>query len=308
MIDLRGYTFDEAKDVLNQMHLGIQPNGEESSEEYPEGQIVSQSEEKGTMVEKNTTILVVISSGPGEFDVPDVKGKAKGDAETTLRNAGLVPVFDYESSDSIPNDQVISQSPEAGEKAKKGDTVTVMLSKGRETVRMPDVWNKPEAEAREEIKNLGLTVASTSSDYSDEIPEGNVMGQSIAPDKMVEQGTQVTLTISLGRKITTQYYSLNNYNIDLPRSIPEDAIRVEAKSPSINQKEMTPSIPGLQPPSPLQSMRPILKTAARDILSLTGNGLIGTRMTQRLQKPIRLPLTALDLRRINTGSIRCRER
>ncbi|MCI8681959.1 MAG: Stk1 family PASTA domain-containing Ser/Thr kinase [Lachnospiraceae bacterium] len=229
MIDLRGYTFDEAKDVLNQMHLGIQPNGEESSEEYPEGQIVSQSEEKGTMVEKNTTILVVISSGPGEFDVPDVKGKAKGDAETTLRNAGLVPVFDYESSDSIPNDQVISQSPEAGEKAKKGDTVTVMLSKGRETVRMPDVWNKPEAEAREEIKNLGLTVASTSSDYSDEIPEGNVMGQSIAPDKMVEQGTQVTLTISLGRKITTQYYSLNNYNIDLPRSIPEDAIRVEAK-------------------------------------------------------------------------------
>lgn len=228
MIDLRGYTFDEAKDVLNQMKLGIDKDGEESSEEYPEGQIISQSEEKGAMVEKNTTIRVIISSGPGEFDVPDVKGKTKGDAETTLRNANLVPVFDYQSDDSIPNDQVISQSPEAGAKVKKGDTVTVILSKGRETVNMPDVWNKPEAEARAEMEAAGITVASTSSDYSDEIPEGNVMGQSIAPGKVVEQGTQVTLTISLGKKITTQYYSLNNYNIDLPRSIPEDAIRVEA--------------------------------------------------------------------------------
>ncbi len=228
MIDLRGYTFDEAKDALNQMKLGIDRDGEESSEEYPEGQIISQSEEKGAMVEKNTTIRVIISSGPGEFDVPDVKGKTKGDAETTLRNASLVPVFDYQSDDSIPNDQVISQSPEAGAKVKKGDTVTVILSKGRETVNMPDVWNKPEAEARAEMEAAGITVASTSSDYSDEIPEGNVMGQSIAPGKVVEQGTQVTLTISLGKKITTQYYSLNNYNIDLPRSIPEDAIRVEA--------------------------------------------------------------------------------
>lgn len=228
MIDLRGYTFDEAKDALNQMKLGIDRDGEESSEEYPEGQIISQSEEKGAMVEKNTTIRVIISSGPGEFDVPDVKGKTKGDAETTLRNASLVPVFDYQSDNSIPNDQVISQSPEAGAKVKKGDTVTVILSKGRETVNMPDVWNKPEAEARAEMEAAGITVASTSSDYSDEIPEGNVMGQSIAPGKVVEQGTQVTLTISLGKKITTQYYSLNNYNIDLPRSIPEDAIRVEA--------------------------------------------------------------------------------
>lgn len=229
MIDLRGYTFDEAKDILNTLHLGIEKGGEESSEEYAEGQIVSQSEEKGTLVEKNTTIKVIISSGAGEFDVPDVKGKAKGDAETTLRNAGLVPVFDYQFDDSIPNDQVISQSPDAGAKAKKGDTVTVMLSKGRETVNMPDVWNKPESDARAEMDAAGIIVASTSSDYSDEIPEGYVMGQSIAPGKMVEKGTQVTLTISLGKKITTQYYSLNNYSIDLPRSIPVDAIRVEAK-------------------------------------------------------------------------------
>ncbi|MCI8483025.1 MAG: Stk1 family PASTA domain-containing Ser/Thr kinase [Lachnospiraceae bacterium] len=229
MIELKGSTYEEAQEALRKISLGIEKAGEESSDIYPEGQIVSQSEEKGSMVDKHTTIKVTISSGAGEFDVPDVKGKSKNEADSMLRNAGLNPVFGYEYNDNVPNDQVISQSPDAGAKAKKGDTVTVMLSQGKETVKMPDVRNKPEAEARAALDAQKIVVASTSSDYSDDIPEGNVISQSIAPDKMVEQGTQVTLVISLGKKITTVYYSLNNYMIDLPRIVPSDAIRVEAK-------------------------------------------------------------------------------
>ena len=229
MIDLKGYTYDEAMEELKKIQLGIEKGGEESSEEYPEGKIVSQSEEQGAMVDKNTTIRVIISSGVGEFDVPDVKGKSKSEAESTLRSAGLVPVFDYQFDDSIPNDQVISQNPDAGGKAKKGDTVTVMLSKGRETFQVPDVRNKPEAEAREELKAAGIEVVSTSSDYADDIPEGNVISQSLTPGKTVEKGTQITLVISLGKKITTTYYSLNNYSIELPNFIPDNASRVEAR-------------------------------------------------------------------------------
>lgn len=228
MINLKGYTYEEAQDKLNTIHLGITRGGEESSEEYPQGQIISQSHEEGIMVEKNTTITVIISSGVGEFDVPDVKGRSKSEAETILKNAGLIPAFDYQHDDNIPNDQVISQSPDVGAKAKKGDTVTVILSQGRETFQVPDVRNKPEAEAREEMMNAGIEVVSTSSDYSDDIQEGWVISQSLTPGKTVEKGTQVTLVISLGKKITTQYYSLN-YNIDLPRSIPTNALRVEAK-------------------------------------------------------------------------------
>ena len=171
------------------------------------------------MVEKNTTITVIISSGAGEFDVPDVKGRSKGEAESILTEAGLVPAYDYQHDDSIPNDQVISQNPDVGAKAKKGDTVTIILSQGRETLQVPDVRDKPEADARAELEGMGLVVASTSEDYSDNIAEGNVISQSISPWKTVETGTQITLVISLGKKITTQYYSLN-YSIDLPGHIP----------------------------------------------------------------------------------------
>ena len=102
---------------------------------------------------------------------------------------------------------------------------------GVQTCALPisDVRNKPEGDARAELTAAGIEVVSTSSDYSDDIPEGNVISQSISPGKTVEKWTQVTLTISLGKKITTQYYSLNNYAINLPNSIPLDATRVEAK-------------------------------------------------------------------------------
>lgn len=227
MIDLKGMTYEDAKEALNKINLGIERGGEESSDVYAEGEIVSQSEEKGTMLEKNTTIKVIISSGVGEFDVPDVKGLDKASAETKLAEYNLVASFDYAYDDSVPNDNVISQTPEAGTKAKAGDTVTVILSRGTAPIQMPSVLNKPEADAKAELTALGLNV-TTSSDYNDEVPEGCVISQSIVEGKLVEKGTSVTLVISLGKKITTTYYSLSNYSIEKLEDIPEDAISVKA--------------------------------------------------------------------------------
>ncbi len=225
MIDLRGKTFDEAQRALYAIGLGIDKVGEESSEEYAQGLIVGQSEEVGAKVEKNTTIEVTISSGAGEFDVPSVAGMDRQSAETELAKYELIPDFHFEYHDSVPNDHVVSQSPEAGTKAKKGDTVTVILSRGVEPSVMPDVRNTPEAEARAQLGALGLNVA-TNSDYNDEIPEGNVIEQSVEAGKTVEKGTTVTLTISLGKK--NIYYSLNNYTIEKLARIPANATNIEA--------------------------------------------------------------------------------
>lgn len=63
MIDVRGMTYDDAKDALNKVGLGIFKNGTQSSDDYAEGEIVSQDVEKGEKVDKNTTVKVVISSG-----------------------------------------------------------------------------------------------------------------------------------------------------------------------------------------------------------------------------------------------------
>lgn len=226
MIELRGKTYEEAMNALNTIGLGIRKAGEESSDQYEQGQIVSQSKEAGSEVEKNTTIEVTISSGAGEFEVPSLAGLDKDAAELKLKEFGLTGNYDFVYSDDIPNGIMVSQTPEAGAKAKKGDTITVMLSRGPEPIVMIDVQNLPEAEAKAQLQALGLDV-TTNSDYNDEIAEGHVISQSIVEGKTVEKGTMVTLTISMGRK--SLYYSVNNYSIDKPSYIPDDSTSIEAK-------------------------------------------------------------------------------
>ncbi len=225
MIDLRGKTIEEARDALNTIGLGVEKAGEESSDQYQPGQIVTQSQEAGTKVNKNTTIHVTISNGTGEFEIPSVKELDKESAEAKLKEYELIPDVHFEYSDTVPSGNVMSQSPEAGAKAKKGDTVTVIVSRGPQPIVMPDVRNKPEAAAKEELAALGIN-ATTNSDYNDEVPEGNVISQSVLPGKSVEKGITVTLTISMGRK--NVYYSLNNYMIEKLAKIPEDAVSIEA--------------------------------------------------------------------------------
>lgn len=225
MIDVKGKTFEEAKDALNSIGLGIQKAGEESSDTYAQGQIVSQSVEVGVKVDKNTMIQVTISSGVGEIDVPSVLGLDKDTAEAKLEEYGFIANTKFEYSESVANGMVISQSPEAGGKAKKGDTVTINVSRGVEPIVMINVLNKPEAEAREALSNLGLNV-TTNSDYSNDVPEGCVISQSVVEGKSVEKGATITLVISLGRRST--FYSLNNYSINKLPEIPADATSVKA--------------------------------------------------------------------------------
>ncbi len=226
MIDLKGKTFDEAKAALNGIGLGIEKAGEESSDTYAQGQIVSQSVEAGTQVEKNTTIRVTISSGVGEIDVPMVTGLDQQSAESKLTEYGFVPNTDFGYSESVASGTVMSQTPEAGNKAKKGDTVSLMVSRGTEPIVMPNVWNKSEGEAREQLSALGLKV-STTSDYSNDIPEGNVISQSIVEGKSVEKGATITLVISMGKKST--FYSLDNYSINKLEDIPKVATSIKAE-------------------------------------------------------------------------------
>ena len=51
-----------------------------------------------------------------------------------------------------------------------------------------------------------------SSDYSDSVPEGEVMNQSIGSGQSVEEGTSITLTVSLGSKVSSYTASISIEN------------------------------------------------------------------------------------------------
>ena len=162
--DLKGLTFDEAKEQLNAKGLGIKKNaGTVASDQYDEGQIVSQTPDALTKAEANTTVEVTLSSGKGEVSVPSVTGMDETTAYNTLTNSGFTPVKDYAYSADVAQGNVIEQSPNAGSLAKAGDNVKIVISRGKEqaettSVAVPGVTGLTEDAARSAIQNAGLAV------------------------------------------------------------------------------------------------------------------------------------------------------
>lgn len=211
MIDLRGKSFDMAKEELEEMGLKLYQDSTEESEEYEEGQIISQDIPQGDMVDEGTMVRVVVSSGKGESEVPvpNVTGYTDNAAIGMLQDAGLDYNREYESSDQVPEGTVIRQSPDSGTTVAAGSKVTIVVSQGKESVTVPELKNNTEAEARKALEDVGLQVGTVSTDYSDTVEEGKVISQSEIAGKTVYSGTSVDIVISLGPKETLYMFRAN---------------------------------------------------------------------------------------------------
>ena len=219
---LTGKTMDQAKQELNGTGLGIRQNGTASSDTVEKGQIISQDPQDGKTVEKNTTIGVIISSGPAEnsknaVDIPNVVGQSESDASAALAAKGFNVSKTTSYSSSVAEGYVISQTPEGDTQGKEGDTITLEISLGSEKITVPDVVStyKSEEQAKELLSQFNV---STTTKYSD-TDAGIVIGQSLAEGTQADPGASITITVSLGpepaQQITTKTYKLN-VSLQLP--------------------------------------------------------------------------------------------
>ena len=141
-----------------------------------------------------------------EIEVPDVTQMTSEKAKKTIEDAGLkVGKVTTESNDTVPEDVVISQLPEAKTKVGKGSEVSLVVSSGAATdmVEVPDLTGMTFDDANQQLVDLNLDVYQIN-DYSDDVPEGVVISQSIDPGTQVAVGTTVTLDVSLGAQPTEQ--------------------------------------------------------------------------------------------------------
>lgn len=207
--DLSNNTQDEAKAALKKLRLGVNVQTG-TSDDVPEGQVYDQSPAAGTKVDVHTQVTIYISSGKETFSLDDVTGMQYQQAQAQLENDGLVVSLEFDYSDSVGSDKVISTSPKAGSQVAKGDTITITASKGKETKTtiVPNLLGQNIDDAIQMIKDAGLTYNGKSSDYSDSYSENQVMNQSISAGKTVDEGTTISLTVSLGSRVTSYSASI----------------------------------------------------------------------------------------------------
>lgn len=207
--NLSKMTEDAAKAALKELRLGVNVQTG-TSDDVPEGQVYDQSPAAGTKVDVHTQVTINISSGKEKFSLDDVTGMQYQQAQAQLENDGLVVSLEFDYSDSVGSDKVISTSPKAGSQVAKGDTITITASKGKETKTtiVPTLLGQNIDDAIQMIKDAGLTYNGKSSDYSDSYSENQVMNQSISAGKTVDEGTTISLTVSLGSRVTSYSASI----------------------------------------------------------------------------------------------------
>ncbi len=194
-----GLTRTGAEREIEAVGLVLGTVAEENSDTVATGLVIRQTPLSGTSVSSGSTINLVLSVGPLTTSVPDVVGLTRTGAQTALETAGLVlGTVDEAFSDTVAAGLVISQTPASGGRVAPESAVSLVVSKGVQTVSVPNVAGMTQAQAQAAIAAVGLALGAVVLQYSDTVAAGVVLGQSPAAGLAEPLRAAVDLTVSNG--------------------------------------------------------------------------------------------------------------
>ncbi|MDQ4106034.1 MAG: PASTA domain-containing protein, partial [Actinomycetota bacterium] len=191
--DLEGMTLEEARQQAGE-NFAIVEDGRENSSR-PGNTILSQ-EPSGGEAERGSEIRAVLASGHNE--VPVVENLPLEEARQALSDAGFETAVTEAESTAAQTGLIISQEPASGSTADVGSEVEVVVGTGPALVEVPNLYGYTLDEAAVALESLGLALGGSDTAPSDEVAEGGIIAQSVAPGTGVEAGTVVGVTLSSG--------------------------------------------------------------------------------------------------------------
>ncbi len=194
--NLVGQTQADATAALKQAGLVVLIT-KRASADVPADQVIAMRPNAGGKVPTGTTIELQVSSGPNLVTVPSVQGAGVADATAQIEALGLVVTTVEDSSSSVAVGNVISQAPSAGVDVKPGSTVTLTVSKGKQTSTVPNVTKMDITNAQNTLIAAGLVLGSQS-EANDAAPIGQVISQDPAAGTSLPQGGFVNVVVSKG--------------------------------------------------------------------------------------------------------------
>lgn len=193
--NVEGLPLREAINDLREQGLEYNLTENVFNGDVPVNHVVFQNPIPNTRVKRGREVTLTLSGGPEIIPVPDVINQLEREARIGLEQVGLIPQFEYEYSDTVQEGRVIRQTPLGGS-VQKGETVTVFVSRGRETVDIPDIRNITVEEATSTLQRIELTVRDVIYQPArGNSPSGIVTGHSRQDNPKVPQGTAIDLYV-----------------------------------------------------------------------------------------------------------------
>jgi len=201
--DVCGKSVSEAEYLLEESRLRHRIISKEYSLDVPLDHVIRQMPFAGKTVKEKKVIQLVISEGQEEAIVPDLRGLSLSEAKLSLEEAKLtLGQKSYQPSDSIPKGNVADQIPLPQTTVSRGTKVNLKLSSGPEKIliEIPDLKDSSLFLAREALVKDKLSLKEIRREPSSTVPSGRVIGQEPSAGSKVEEGAEVTLVVSSGKK------------------------------------------------------------------------------------------------------------
>jgi len=123
-----GQSINQATATLNQAGFKVVPTYVDSDQ--PQNTVVNQSPAQNEHAPKGSTVSLTVSNGPKTIAVPDVRTLDQSSAVSTLQAQNFKVKFNYQPvTDPQQDGIVLDQSPEGGQQAKPGSTVTLTVGR-----------------------------------------------------------------------------------------------------------------------------------------------------------------------------------
>ncbi|MFE9375893.1 Stk1 family PASTA domain-containing Ser/Thr kinase [Streptomyces sp. NPDC006855] len=157
-----------------------------------------------------TAVLLALGIGTGVWyinsgqftQVPSLLGQTQQAAEQRLADAGLgLKGVDRVFSDTVERGEVVSSAPAPGDRIRGNGSVRLVVSRGPEIVRVPDVAGASLADARRTLKKVGLVPGMVTREFSEDVARGEVIGTDPRAGTDRRPDTAVALVVSKGAPV-----------------------------------------------------------------------------------------------------------
>jgi beta-lactam-binding protein with PASTA domain len=195
--DVRGMARAAAVDRLRSAGLDVRARTAPSPS-VPEGHVARTDPPPGRTADRGSAVLLLVSSGPRQVQVPAVRGMARAAAVARLAAAGLrVGRTRRARSGTVRRGRAIGTAPAAGATVRARTAVTLIVSSGPPRVTVPELAYEAEADALAALDGLRLEPA-VERRPSDDVPSGATIGTAPPAGTVLRRGAAVTLIVSTG--------------------------------------------------------------------------------------------------------------
>ena len=187
--------------AVSDLGLNLKVLGFDHSETVAKDHVVSQDPKPGSQLKKKRAVRVVLSKGPAQVALPDLRGLTPNQARSILEQSRLKVgrvSRTYGSGPEQGPDRIMAQAPTPMTPVEAGLEVDLLVSLGPRPVHivMPDLTGLTYRQALISLEEAGLGLGRLETESRPDWPDDSVLVQEPGPGRRVARGSDVVLTVN----------------------------------------------------------------------------------------------------------------